>query len=416
MKKKRRLFENVFSLFFLQTSNYILPLVTLPYLVRVLGPEKFGLVVFSQAFIQYFVLLTDYGFNYTATRDIAINIENNKKVAEIFSSVLFIRVILLILSGLFLMLFVTAIPKFCSDWLIYLITFITVIGNALFPIYFFQGIQKMKYITYLNLIAKLLTTTMIFIFINNQQDYLLVALIQSSSSLIIAFLALALILKYYPYLFVIPSRGNICNQVKSGFDLFLTNTMSNILSNSGIFVLGLFFGNETVGIYSSIEKVVKAIQGLFSPLTQSLFPYAVDKFKSSYTIGQHFWLRSTQVIVALALVTFIITGLVIDQIVMLLYSGKINAPMIIEQLLCIWAFFGIFNNCFGIQYLVALGCSKEYKRSFFIASTVTLAIYCTAIPALSLYGVAYGMNLGELTLTIMLLYDVRRINRYKLYH
>lgn len=80
---RRRLTENFLSLSALQVVNYLLPLVTLPYLVRVLGSEKFSLIAFAQAFIAYFIILTNYGFNLSVTREISINRDNKKRFQEL---------------------------------------------------------------------------------------------------------------------------------------------------------------------------------------------------------------------------------------------------------------------------------------------------------------------------------------------
>jgi len=112
---RKTLLENFLSLSFLQVANYILPLVTLPYLIRVLGPEKFGLIAFAQAFIGYFQILTNYGFNLSATREISINREDKDKVSEIFSSVMIIKIFLFIFSLLIILFIVFFFDKFRGD-------------------------------------------------------------------------------------------------------------------------------------------------------------------------------------------------------------------------------------------------------------------------------------------------------------
>jgi len=139
---KRTVLSNIFSLSTLQGINYILPLIVLPYLIRVIGPGKFGLIAFAQALIQYFMILTDYGFSLTATRNISLCRAHKEKMCNIFSSVMTVKSILTALSFVILILIVRFIPKFRQDWLIYILSFGAVIGTTLFPVWSSRDMRK----------------------------------------------------------------------------------------------------------------------------------------------------------------------------------------------------------------------------------------------------------------------------------
>ena len=134
--------ENIFSLSLVESSGYLLPLLTVPYLLRVLGPEKFGLVTFAQAFTQYFVIITDYGFNFSATRRVSVNRHDQIMLSRIVGAVIIIKLLLFFLSFIILSVLVFSILRFRIDWSLYYLSFGIVMGNVLLPIWFFRDWRR----------------------------------------------------------------------------------------------------------------------------------------------------------------------------------------------------------------------------------------------------------------------------------
>jgi PST family polysaccharide transporter len=168
----KRLLTNFVSLFSLQATNFILPLIIFPYLIRVLGIEKFGLVSLAQASITYLMVFTDYGFNLSATRDTAIHKNDKKKLKSIMDAVFTTKFILSFIGFMVLIVVTGLIPAFRDEWWLFVLSFTMVIGYVLQPVWFFQGMEQMTYIAYLNLFTKLLFTGMVFIFIRSPSDYI----------------------------------------------------------------------------------------------------------------------------------------------------------------------------------------------------------------------------------------------------
>jgi len=315
----KRLKSN-FLLSFLQATNYLLPLITLPYLIQVLGIEYFGLLAFATAVIAYFSILTDYGFNLTATKEISLHREDKNKIIEIYSSVMTIKFILLIMSFLILCTLVFTFQRLAEHWEIYLLSFGSVLGQVLFPIWVFQGMEKMKYITYLNIVSKLIFTIAIFVFVQQQSDVYLVALFFSLGSIIAGILSLYLIKKEFNITFQFQKQETLRFYLIDGWHVFLSRFYVSLYTTTNILLLGLFTNNLAVGYYAVIEKIVLAIGGIFQPLNQSIYPYLVKKQKECFNTFVLF-LKKISTIFLLASSFFILLAeYFVDELILLIHG------------------------------------------------------------------------------------------------
>lgn len=320
LNELKRLKSNFLALSFLQATNYLLPLITLPYLIQVLGIEYFGLLAFATAVIAYFSILTDYGFNLTATKEISLHREDKNKIIEIYSSVMTIKFILLIMSFLILCTLVFTFQRLAEHWEIYLLSFGSVLGQVLFPIWVFQGMEKMKYITYLNIVSKLIFTIAIFVFVQQQSDVYLVALFFSLGSIIAGILSLYLIKKEFNITFQFQKQETLRFYLIDGWHVFLSRFYVSLYTTTNILLLGLFTNNLAVGYYAVIEKIVLAIGGIFQPLNQSIYPYLVKKQKECFNTFVLF-LKKISTIFLLASSFFILLAeYFVDELILLIHG------------------------------------------------------------------------------------------------
>ena len=176
---KRKIFENFLSLSFIRVADFVLPLIVLPYLIKTLGVEKFGLTAFAASLVNYFLNITQYGFSLSAVRDLSKNQENKKRIEKIFNNVINTKLFLLIISAIFFVIIILIVSPFQKYFWLYVFSFGIVIGDILFPKWFFQGIEQMRFITMINILFKLTYVILVFIFIKNENDFILVPLFQS---------------------------------------------------------------------------------------------------------------------------------------------------------------------------------------------------------------------------------------------
>ena len=179
----------------LQLFTLFIPIIIYPYLIRVIGKEIWGEIVFAQVIISYASLFINFGFDVSATRDVSVNRDNPIELSKIVSSVFITKLFFGLISTLSVILLINFIPFFSYHKLLYLYTFIFCLGDIFFPIYFFLGIEKMKYITFINLFTKLLFLLFVFIFVKDKSDYILVPLFNGLGAAIGGIIAMVIAIK-----------------------------------------------------------------------------------------------------------------------------------------------------------------------------------------------------------------------------
>ena len=404
---KRRLLNNFFSLSVLHGANYLLPLITLPYLVRVLGAERFGLVAFAQAFIQYFVVLTDYGFNLSATREISIHRDNKQKVSEIFCSVLLIKSVLMIVSFVILSAIVFGFDKFRADWGIYYLTFGMVIGQVLFPVWFFQGMERMKYIAFLNITSKLLFTILIFIMIRKASDYIYVPLVNSLGFVTAGILSLWIIFKNFRVNLILPTTGSIKHQLEDGWHIFISSIAINLCTTSNTVILGIFTNNTIVGFYSAGDKIIRALVGLFEPLSQTVYPY-ISKLVSESTENALIFVRKIAkgvgglgLLISLALFVFA------PQVSNTILGKDFENSIVVVRILSFLPFLIGLSNIFGMQTMLTFGLKKTFTKILVSGSIINVILAVILVIPLKHVGVSIAVLAMEIYMTCSMYLNLR---------
>ena len=361
LKQHKKIIENFSYLSILQILSLITPLITYPYLVRTLGEIMYGTVIFAQAVIAYFNILVVFGFNFTAARDVSLHRDNPKKLSEIVSAVTIIKTLFLIISLLLISCYMFYTPK--MDYSLYYLSFWICLNEILFPTWFFQGIEEMKYITFINLGIRVLLIGMIFIFIKSPNDYLFFPLLNGIGALLAGVISFSLLYKKYKLQIVRVPLKTLIKYVKSSYHLFISNVSIQIYVNANKIIIGHFLGMREVTYYDLAEKITNMGKVPQSMINQVLYPkIALEKNKA-------FLKKVLKGTILMNVVLYLIVFLFSHQIVT--YFG--GNETVLRILFLTVPIIGI-SNVLMILTLLPFGYNKSFTRIVFLSAFFYLLI------------------------------------------
>jgi len=398
----KKLLSNFLSLSSLQLFSYILPLLTIPYLVRILGVEYFGLISFAGAIVGYFVIITQYGFELTAVKEVSVNKDDKTKLTEIFSSVMTIKFLLLVITFVILVLITMFFEKFEFERIVYFLTFGMVIGDVLFPRWFFQGMEQMKYITYINVISRIVFTSLIFVFVTTKEDFYIIPILNSLGVIVGGIYSIYFIYKKFDIKFEVQPLEKIKFYLKESWHIFISHIGINLYTNALTIILGFFAPLSVVGYYSAAEKLIRAVISLSRPIYQTVYPHIMSLMKESEVKALVF-IRT--VIIYSFIFSIIVSGLIFvlsDFIVSLLYGENFELTILLLKLLSILPIIVGLNNIIGVQVMMAYDFKKEFSKIIVLVGFFSLLI---SLPLAYFYhsiGIAISSILIELIILIVI--------------
>lgn len=269
------------SVGFLQGLSMVLPLLTIPYLLKVLGEPGFALINVALAFVTFFVVFVDYGFNLLGTRLIALHKQNKSKLNEIFSNMLYAQLLLTILAIMVFLILLFSISSYSKNALVFISTFGIVLGATMLPTWFFQGFEKLNQLHLVQLITRGLYTLLVFVFVHNAKDVLLVPIFNSATAILSGLVGLIFIMHTYKLKFVKWHFKQIRLLLKEGFSLFVSALCTTSIQQLPLLVLAFFASPVVVAYYAFADKIMLAVRVSVQVFSSILFPKMVLAAKES---------------------------------------------------------------------------------------------------------------------------------------
>jgi PST family polysaccharide transporter len=400
-------FRNFIYLFVNQFFNLIIPLLVFPFLVKTLGLELFGLYSITYAGVIFCFMFCDYGFNFSGSKYIAINRFDLQKRDEAFSTIITLKILISILISILWTFFVLYDPRFENNTFFGILFIGMILGNAINLQWFFQGIEQLGWYSTINSSIKLLSNISILFIVKSAKEMYLIPLIYSVAFLLTGIMTLFVVRYSVKAKFHFLSLKSFQLFLKDGLDYFVTISTTSLVFNGTIIILSFFEKNILIiGAFSALDRIIKILVSVYVPYSTAIYPRNMAKFQIGNQEGKQSVLKYGAIALGFSIVCIVLICLLSDTIL-----GFLNPHLIIYskwlQLFSGWLFFIILNNLIGYHFLNGLNKSAVFRNINIIYTFITVSLMVLGCYLYSFKGCIISVLIGEILLTLMLVYKTR---------
>lgn len=406
-EQRNRLILNFSSLSLIQVISFLLSLIVIPHVLRKVGADGFGVIAVAQVVIFYLTALTEYGFNRTATRDIALNKNDTEKISKIFYTVLASKLIFSLFAFFLLVVLLLVVPLFRQHYVLYLLAFLFVLGQVFIVNWFFQGMEKMQYMAFTALLARLIFVVLVFVFIRDKSDNIFFIFFLGIGSIVAGLLSILFAIRMYHLKFFKPAWHHIKYEIRNGWTFTLTNLSMITCQYIGIIILRIFTNDTLVGYYSIAEKIYFAIKLMLDAFAQVLYPAVcrlIQEERNKVT------LYFKQTYVPFFFLVIICCGIVFafaPQIIHFFVGHRYDYSSFLLRMLCIAAVI-VFLNMPAHLILFAANHKRSFLRIFTLGTGLNIVANLVLARYFDATGTVISVLLTEIFITAGVWYEVYR--------
>jgi PST family polysaccharide transporter len=389
--------QNLLALYGVQFANYLLPLLTLPYLARVLGPESWGSLAVVQSFAQYLSLLVEYGFNLSATREVARCRSDRHRLTGLLAAVSGAKLILVMLAVGLAFILSQWVDNLGRDPRLLWCGVLWAVALGFSPVWFFQGLERLRMVAGLEVGTKLAALFLIFILVRTPDDAWIVLFLQGIASTLTSGLAFWLAGREVG--FRLPNLHELGEAFHAGWAMFFFRSVVSLYTVGNVFILAFFLPPQQVALYAGAERLTKAFLGMLEPINRAFFPRLSHLASQSTKDAAHLARRVILVMGLGSLGAAVLLLGAAPLIVRLLLGSGYEGAVPVMRVLAVLLPMVALSNALGIQWMLVLGQDRAFNVIISSAGLLNLLLALLLVPRMGHMGMACAVVLVEVYVT-----------------
>ncbi len=268
---KKNVIKNIVSLYGLSIAKIIFPLLTLPYLTRILSLEAYGVVSYVKSVMVYGQLIVDFGFVLSATRDIVAVRKTPDKISKVTGEVFLAQLMVAFIALLIMIALAIALPILRSNALFSLLSYVPVFLSVFLFEYVFRGIEQMQVVTFWFVLMRGISTALTFVFVHNDSDIIWIPIVDTIGSLV----AVALVMFQLRKRNIFIQRASIKEGLKKLYEsavYFLSQVSTTAFGALITIFIGAFCSEVDVAYWSLCSTLISAVQTMYNPIITGVYP------------------------------------------------------------------------------------------------------------------------------------------------